>query len=49
LRLDDYAALGGHIDEVRPLEEVVAEHARRPNTIFTNGAVTRPVNARRKA
>jgi hypothetical protein len=49
LRLDDYAALGGHVDEVRPLEEVVAEHAERPNNIFTNGAVARPVGARRKA
>jgi len=49
LRLDDYAALGGHVDEVRPLEEVVAEHARRPNTIFANGAVARPVSLRRKA
>ena len=39
LRLDDYAALGGHIDEVRPLQEVIAEHAQRPNNIFTNGAV----------
>jgi hypothetical protein len=49
LRLDDYAALGGHVDEVRPLEEVVAEHAQRPNAIFANGAVTRPFSARRKA
>jgi hypothetical protein len=49
LRLDDYAALGGHVDEVRPLEEVVAEHAQRPNNIFTNGAVARPATARRKA
>src|ERR1700678_1554029 len=49
LRLDDYAALGGHVDEVRPLEEVVAEHAQRPTIIFTNGAVARPANARRKA
>ena len=31
LRLDDYAALGGHVDEVRPLDEVVAQHAERPN------------------
>ena len=38
LRLDDYAALGGHVDEVRSLEEVVAEHAQRPNTIFANGS-----------
>jgi hypothetical protein len=49
LRLDDYAALGGHVDEVRPLEEVVAEHAQRPNAIFANGAVTRSPNTRRKA
>jgi hypothetical protein len=34
---------------VRPLEEVVAEHARRPNNIFTNGAVARPAGVRRKA
>ncbi len=46
LRLDDYAALGGHVDEVRPLEEVVAEHAQRPNAIFTNGAVARPVSCK---
>jgi len=46
LRLDDYAALGGHVGEVRRLDEVVAQHALRPNTIFANGAVTR---ARRKA
>ncbi len=49
LRLDDYAALGGHVDEVRPLEEVVAEHAERPNTVFADGAVARPAGARRKA
>src|SRR6202167_5685962 len=49
LRLDDYAVLGGHVDEVRPLEEVVAEHAQRPNNIFTNGAVARSVGGRRKA
>ena len=49
LRLDDYAALGGHVDEVRPLAEVVAQHAERPNTIFASGAVARRVGARRKA
>ena len=49
LRLDDYAALGGHVDEVRPLDEVVAQHAERPNTIFTSGAVARAAGARRKA
>jgi hypothetical protein len=49
LRLDDYAALGGHVGEVRPLEEVVAQHAERPNNIFTGGAVSRVAGARRKA
>ncbi len=27
MRLDDYAVLGGHIDHVRPLEDVLARHA----------------------
>ena len=49
LRLDDYAALGGHVDEVRPLAEVVAQHAERPNTMFASGAVARRAGARRKA
>jgi 6-hydroxynicotinate reductase len=49
LRLDDYAALGGHVGEVRPLDEVVAQHAERPNNIFTSGAVSRVAGARRKA
>jgi hypothetical protein len=49
LRLDDYAALGGHVGEVRPLEEVVAQHAERPNNIFIGGAVSRVAGARRKA
>jgi hypothetical protein len=29
MRLDDYAALGGHVDYVRPVEEIVEENARR--------------------
>ena len=41
LRLDDYAALGGHVDEVRPLSEVVADNAARPLNTFLEGAVTR--------
>jgi hypothetical protein len=49
LRLDDYAALGGHVGEVRPLDEVVAQHAARPNNVFTRGAVVRPMGTRRKA
>src|ERR1700736_6628879 len=32
MRLDDYAALGGHVDHIRPVEEIVAERmARQPN------------------
>ena len=49
LRLDDYAVLGGHVGEVRPLGEVVAEHGQRSNNIFTNGAVARAAGTRRKA
>jgi hypothetical protein len=49
LRLDDYAALGGHIDEVRPLDEIVAQHLQRPHTIFADGAVARAGDASRKA
>jgi hypothetical protein len=29
MRLEDYAALGGHIDHVRPVEDIVDERARR--------------------
>jgi hypothetical protein len=29
MRLDDYAALGGHVDYVRPVEEIVGERANR--------------------
>ena len=49
LRLDDYAALGGHIDEIRPLQEVVAQHAKRPYNVFANGAVERALVPRGKA
>jgi hypothetical protein len=32
MRRDDYAALGGHVDHIRPVEEIVAERlARQPN------------------
>ena len=41
LRRDDYAALGGHVDEIREIADVVAEHARRPHNIFIEGAVKR--------
>ncbi|WP_158816909.1 6-hydroxynicotinate reductase [Methylocapsa sp. S129] len=29
MRLDDYAALGGHVDHIRPVEDVVADRAVR--------------------
>ena len=29
MRLDDYAALGGHVDHIRPVEEIVGERANR--------------------
>jgi hypothetical protein len=29
MRLDDYAALGGHVDYIRPVEEIIEENARR--------------------
>jgi hypothetical protein len=28
MRLDDYAVLGGHVDHVRPLEDVLARHGK---------------------
>jgi len=49
LRLDDYAALGGHVGEVRSLDDVIAHHAERPNIVFAGGAVARDIGARRKA
>ncbi len=49
MRLDDYAALGGHVDEVRPLDEVLARRAeRRDQRCSVDGAVARR-RARRKA
>ena len=41
LRLSDYAALGGHVDEIRPLADVVADHAHQPRKVFVEGAVRR--------
>ena len=35
MRRDDYAALGGHVDHIRPVEEIVAERLARPS----NGAL----------
>jgi hypothetical protein len=48
LRLDDYAALGGHVDEVRPLAEVIEQNAKRQNNVFVNGAVNRAAFAAAK-
>jgi hypothetical protein len=42
LRLDDYAALGGHVDEVRSLSDVVARHGERATNVFVDGVVARP-------
>ena len=47
LRLDDYAALGGHVDEVRSLSEVVAGHAERSTNVFIDGVVARAGQAKR--
>jgi hypothetical protein len=41
LRLDDYAALGGHVDEVRPLADVLARHQERATNVFVGGVVDR--------
>jgi hypothetical protein len=30
MRLDDYAALGGHVDHVRPLQDILTERTRQP-------------------
>ncbi len=41
MRLDDYAALGGHVDEVRPLAEVLARRGERATNVFVDGAIAR--------
>jgi hypothetical protein len=41
MRLEDYSALGGHLGEIRSLDEVVASHARRPHNAFLDGVVAR--------
>jgi 6-hydroxynicotinate reductase len=41
LRLDDYAALGGHVDEVRPLAEVIARREERATNVFVDGVIAR--------
>jgi hypothetical protein len=49
MRLDDYAALGGHIDYVRPLQEIIEQHARRQKNAFANGAIARAPSPRKEA
>jgi hypothetical protein len=39
LRLDDFAALGGHLDEARTLEDVIAGHSERATNVFIDGAI----------
>ena len=46
LRLDDYAALGGHIDEVRALSDVLARHSERATNVFVDGVVARLAGSR---
>jgi hypothetical protein len=41
MRLEDYAALGGHVEDVRPLAEVLAQRAERPTNVFVDGGVAR--------
>jgi len=41
MRMKDYAALGGHLDEVRPLAEVVKQHAERSTNVFVDGVIAR--------
>ena len=41
MRLDDYAALGGHVGDVRPLADVVARHRERDTNVFVDGVVAR--------
>jgi hypothetical protein len=33
MRLDDYSALGGHVDHVRPLRDILARHGKKSNGV----------------
>jgi hypothetical protein len=44
MRLDDYAALGGHVDHVRPLHDILVRHAKA-----STGIGARPAPARSDA
>jgi hypothetical protein len=42
MRRDDYAALGGHVDHVRPLRDILAQHAKKtPDGIGATSAPER--------
>ena len=41
MRMEDYAALGGHVEEVRPLAEVLARRSERATNVFVDGMVAR--------
>jgi hypothetical protein len=41
MRLEDYAGLGGHVEAVRPLAEVLAQRAERSTNVFVDGVVAR--------
>jgi len=42
MRLDDYAALGGHVDHVRPVSDILAQRAKTP---ARNGATSAPARS----
>ncbi len=41
MRLDDYAALGGHVDHVRPLQDILVRHAKASTAIDARPAPAR--------
>ena len=49
MRLEDYAALGGHMDKVRPVEEVLGDDVRRVEQIAANPLDTRRYRWKGKA
>ena len=49
LRLDDYAALGGHVDDVRPLADVLARARRAPQRVRRRRRVASGARRRERA
>ena len=41
MRLDDYAALGGHVDQVRPVGDILAQRAKTVAATATTSARVR--------